>query len=495
MGEYLYGFSAIGLQDFIFRTNALREIIGASELIKKIDDLGQNLQSFLQENGVNLSKNPKEVILSNAGNFRAIFDNEADLQNVIKYLPKLIAKQSYGLQITQAVVKYDNDYKSANATLESRLKIARNKITFPLDFSHCILKHNPKTALPLVSSDSDKSTLQKLQSFETFNNKHPNVINELSKLSNNKNKIALLYADGNALGAIVRNLDKTEMKDFSHKLDSATKNAFKKACESTKQNLTKNDSFKIREVICGGDDLVVVCNADIALDFAKNFLAHFENLTSELAKNLAKYIPNATNLTACAGIAFFNHKYPIHYALKLAKDLCARAKSDSKAINAKNPPSSLLFHNIQSSAVRSFSAFVENELTLGANQIDSKPVRLDFGAYFLRQINDSTPTIENLLNLVEIFRSQESKKDAPTSRLRQWLSILESNRNLANNELQQIAKIYADFGEQNLTKFKALHKDLRIENLIVQKDSTEKTPIFDIISIISNTQSTQGGAK
>lgn len=480
MGKYLYGFSAIGLQDFIFRTNALREIIGASELIKKIDVLGQDLQKFLKEKGINISKNPKEVILSNAGNFRAIFENEADVQSVIKYLPKLIAKQSYGLQIAQAVVKIQSDdYKSANATLESRLKIARNKITFPLDFSHSILKHNPKTALPLATKDNDKSTLQKLQAFDKFNKEHPNSINELAQLKNAKNKIALLYADGNALGAIVRNLEKDEMKDFSRKLDKATKNAY----ESARQNLANKDSFKIREVICGGDDLVVVCNADIALDFAKNFLAHFENETQDIYKS--------NNLTACAGIAFFNHKYPIHYALKLAKDLCARAKSDSKIIDAKNPPSSIMFHNIQSSAVRSFSAFVENELTLGANQMDLKPVRLDFGAYFLRQINESAPTIENLLHLVAIFRD----KDAPTSRLRQWLSILESNRNLADNELQQIAKIYADFGEQNLAKFQALHKDLCPENLVIQKDGIEKTPIYDIISIISNTQSTQGRAK
>ena len=486
MSKYLYGFSAIGLQDFIFRTNALREIIGSSELVKRIDSFGDlgnkdNPKKNIQKS-LNLSKMP-DVILSNAGNFRAIFENEADVQKVIKNLPKLIAQDAYGLQIAQSLVKMQgDDYKNANSTLESRLKIARNKITFPLDFSHCILKHNPKTALPLISQSKydeeyDKSTFQKLQAFEDFNKDHKDSINELAQLKNAKNKIALLYADGNALGAIVRNLDKDEMKDFSHKLDSATKDAFKNACESTKQNLANNDSFKIREVICGGDDLVVVCNADIALDFAKNFLAHFENATQNIHKS--------KNLTACAGIAFFNHKYPIHYGLKLAKDLCARAKSDSKAINAKNPPSCLMFHNIQSSAVRSFSAFVENELTLGANH--SKPVRLDFGAYFLRQINESTPTIENLLNLIDIFRD----KDSPTSRLRQWLSILESNRNLADNELQQIAKIYKNFGEQNLAKFQALHKDLCLKNLIVQKDSIEKTPIFDIISIISNTQSIQ----
>lgn len=68
----------------------------------------------------------------------------------------------------------------------------------------------------------------------------------------------------------MRNLDKNEMKFFSQQLDLATKNAFRNALESTKQNLNK-DSLKIREVICGGDDLVIICNADIVLLFAKYF--------------------------------------------------------------------------------------------------------------------------------------------------------------------------------------------------------------------------------
>lgn len=140
---FLYGFSAVGLQDFIFRTNVLQEIIGASEIIKSIDDLGKDLQDFFGKNDISLNKNP-EIILASAGNLRAIFDNEADLQKVVLHLPKLIAMKSYGLGIAQAVVKYDGDYASATSLLESKLKIARNKLDFPLDFSHCILKHNPK---------------------------------------------------------------------------------------------------------------------------------------------------------------------------------------------------------------------------------------------------------------------------------------------------------------------------------------------------------------
>lgn len=484
MNSFLYGFSATKLQDFIFKTNVLQEIIGASEIIKSIDSLGKDLQDFFRKNDISLNKNP-EIILASAGNLRAIFDDEADLQKVVLHLPKLIAMKSYGLGIAQAVVKYDGDYASATSLLESKLKIARNKLDFPLDFSHCILKHNPKTALPQVcekvahktKNDEyiDKSTFQKLQRFREA---HPDSINEL-ELKNAKNKIALIYADGNALGNIVRALSKDEMKSFSTALDNATKDAFAKSSTQIKD---KYGEIKIREVICGGDDLVVVCNADIALDFAKAFLEHFENLTQNIHKN--------QNLTACAAIAFFNHKYPIHYALKLAKDLCKEAKIRSKALDSANPPSSLMFHNIQSSAVQSFSAFIDDELSLGKNQGKEHIVRLDFGAYFLHnQSNATIPTIEHLLSLVQIFR----ETDAPTSRLRQWLSMLDSSKNLADNELKQIAKIYDAFATKHDSTLQKLHKDLSLSNLIIQKDGFSKTPIYDIISLISNTAQTSKG--
>ena len=130
-------------------------------------------------------------------------------------------------------------------------------------------------------------------------------------------------------------------------------------------------------------------------------------------------------------------KYPIHYALKLAKDLCKEAKIRSKALDSANPPSSLMFHNIQSSAVQSFSTFIDDELSLGKNQQDKeKIIRLDFGAYFLHNQSSATiPTIEHLLSLVQIFRDE----NAPTSRLRQWLSMLDSSKNLADNELKPVS--------------------------------------------------------
>ena len=36
MSQYLYGASVQGIQDFIFQTNKLKEIVGASELVESI---------------------------------------------------------------------------------------------------------------------------------------------------------------------------------------------------------------------------------------------------------------------------------------------------------------------------------------------------------------------------------------------------------------------------------------------------------------------------
>jgi len=39
MSKYLYGASVQGIQDFIFKTNKLQEIVGASEIVKNISHI------------------------------------------------------------------------------------------------------------------------------------------------------------------------------------------------------------------------------------------------------------------------------------------------------------------------------------------------------------------------------------------------------------------------------------------------------------------------
>ncbi|WP_418179164.1 Cas10/Cmr2 second palm domain-containing protein [Aliarcobacter lanthieri] len=458
MNKYLYGVSVQGIQEFIFKTNKLKEIIGASKIVEDMDKIDFQEKYKLEEK--------PEVLLQAAGNIRLVFENKQDLEKVVKTFSKDIMLSAYGITISQAVVEL-NDYQTDSKELEKKLKIQRNKVSLPLDFNLNIFKLNTRTALPFVNKDEDKATEQKVDKFQKFadeeKRKDRETIFDIEKLSNNKNKIAIIHADGNGLGNIVKDLRENEIKEFSQKLDEYTKKAYETASSGIK---------KIRKVILGGDDLAVICDANEALTFTKKFLEEFEKNTKKIHKDF--------DLTACAGIAFCNEKYPFHYAVKLAEELCSYAKKDSKSIDEKLPPSSLIFHNIQSSNVESFSKFIDDELTINKKE----KIRCDFGPYYLKE-QKNKPTIEIFEEVLKDFK----KDNSPKGRLREWLSDLEFDRTYADNQLKRIKEVSKEkWKSENLSK---LYEKLKIDNLIVNKDEKLKTPIYDILQILSATDESE----
>lgn len=169
MSAFLYACSVQGIQDFIFQSNVLKEIIGASELVKCVENLAQSDDKIALQKEFGLENEP-QIVLAAAGNLRVIFKNEADCAKVVRNLPKFIATKA--LNCVQAVVRIDlespNAYKIASKELERRLKAQRNKPNFPQNFSFALLKQNPKIALPLLANKdtkTDASTFAKLQAF------------------------------------------------------------------------------------------------------------------------------------------------------------------------------------------------------------------------------------------------------------------------------------------------------------------------------------------
>lgn len=469
MSKFLYGASVQGIQSYIFETNRLKEIIGASKIVESLNKI-----NFKER--YSLEKEPK-VILQIAGSVILSFEIEEDVKKVFKKFIKDVKEKAYGIVISQAVVSYD-DYKEGRAKLEEMLKIQRNIVDIPQDFHFSILKQNPRTAKPLfkVAKEKqkevfyDKSSWQKLQAFNEFardeiKNSDEKPIFETEDLSNSKNKIAVIHADGNGLGNLVKDMDENELIEFSDKLDFATNEAAKNAIKRVK-NESKAE-FKHRVIILDGDDLSIICDATYGLMFTEYFLDEFERLTERIYKG--------NNLTSSAGIVYCNEKFPLHYAVDLAKSLCLVAKKDSRTIDAILPPSSIMFHNTQSSYVKSYDKFIKDELTLGQN-LNGENIRCDFGAYFLKK-QENKPKIEDLRKTICDFKEDES----PASRLREWLSKLEVSENYAKNDLLRINEI-TNFTSKNLSN---LHKDLSLQNLIVEKDGFKKTPIYDILQILS----------
>ncbi len=460
---YLYGASIQAIQEYIFATNQLRDIVGASEIIKSLEKKFKN----------DVDKHHGKIILNAAGNFKAVFDTKEQMQELVKDFTKYVMQNAYGITISQAVVEINNkeditkdDYKK----LDDNLKIQRNKPTIPLDLGISILEQAPKTARPLYGKRAEKldvSTSQKQKKYSNwFNNKrkeNPSYkeIKDISNLSNNKNKIAVIHADGNGLGQLVPLL-KSKISSFSKKLDDATNEAFEKASEGYED--------KIREAILGGDDLTVICNADVALDFIQKYLENFEENTSKIDE-----LKGLTDkLTACAGIAYCNDKYPFHYAVSLAEELCSEAKDKSK-----REKSCIIFHNIQSSNFQSWEKFEEDELT--AYHKD-KTIKFSFAPYYL----DKAPKINDFRAIVSFYKQDNS----PISKLRNWIGELHKNEAYANkllNRINQISKNDDNWDIDRMSKaLKRVDSKLSSQNLLVKRDdSNYYTPIYDVLQILS----------
>ncbi len=453
---YLYGASVQGIQEFIFATNELKTIVGASEIIK-------NINSKVEE------RYAKHIIINAAGNVKLIFDeaDKAILEELVCNFTKEVKQSAYGITISQSVVKFqEGGLKDAFKQLEKNLYIQRNRSEIPLDSSINILKLAPKTANPAVEREKDKATLLKEQA-NTSQGKIP---------KNRKNKTAIIHADGNGLGAMIASMTKElkgddeiiqAYKEFSENLETATTNAFKIAKEGM-------DDTSIREVILGGDDMTVICNANDALKFTQKFLEAFEVQTKALLQG--------DGLSACAGIAYCNHKYPFHYAVNLAESLCRYSKKHSKAIDQTHIPSSLMFHNIQSSNFTDYQTYIDKELTLRNNQ---ETIYLNYGPYFTHK-QQGYSTIESFRH----FCGALMVKGSPASRLREWLTILGQNAEQAKERLRRINEMMDlkedIYSKERLEKnLKSFNEAMTLDVLTFSREGKTYTPIGDVNTYLS----------
>lgn len=144
---YLYGASVQGIQGFIFRTNELRDIAGASELVEQICT-----RMFAEMLG-NKYKEENQIIAA-AGNVKYKFDNREDCEYAVLNFPRIVMTSASGITISQAVVSYDRgDFKTAIDGLEKKLHTARNKPSLPTTVGLLGVERSRQTGLPVIAQE------------------------------------------------------------------------------------------------------------------------------------------------------------------------------------------------------------------------------------------------------------------------------------------------------------------------------------------------------
>lgn len=462
MTKYLYGAAVQGIQGFIFQTNELKDIIGASELVEEICTDTCN----------DLIAKSTAIYTRAAGKIRCEFATKSDCEELVKIFPKTVSEKAPGVTLSQAVVKYEdeNGYKKASQALEDALRVQRNIPMNSINIGLMGIKRSPQTGLPVIygTGGLDDATNKKKKACDDARlklmddlyskvdeSKRPKSAN-IGRLTGLNDWIAMVHIDGNGLGQVFEQLgyDAAKCKKFSSDLDKATKEAAATAVKNISKKF--NEEFyriPILPVVLSGDDFTFICRASIAVDFVKEFLSLFEAETKEICKN---------GLTACGGIAFMKSSYPYYYAYDLAETLCGEAKTKSE-----RKASCLMFHKIQDSFVEEWKAIEERELT------PQKGLSFKYGPYYAEDSLKDRPTIKGLLDNVNKLDSKEG--NAIKSHIRQWMTELHKSKSKAIQKANRVSSLLLN-GDM---------KTLFDDTTLWKNDNATEFPAYDLLSLAS----------
>lgn len=483
--KYLYGAAVQGIQSFIFQTNELKDIVGASELIEQI--CTTQFASVLGKKYEDLQLDSHAILMA-AGNIKYVFDDVNQCRDFVRQFPKSILEFAPGITVSQAVVQMTGNFRTDVNELERRLRVQRNKQIRSLTLGYMGIRRSRKTGLPAVAKDGEdyldlgmkckreSQSATRLLCEKSFNRQDltdAHIALDIDDIAGKNNWIAVIHVDGNGLGQVVkqRGENPNSLKKFSKDLNVCTVEAANAAYEQFPFDL--RDKIPIRPIVLGGDDMTVICRADLAIRYVETFIRQFEKKTEP-------------KMTACAGIAFIKSSYPFHYGYNLAEQLCERAKKDARANLSSGPtPSCFMFYKVQDSFIEDVKLMIQRELT------PQHGYSFEFGPYYLNDAPKGRWNIEDLMSRLSVLQKEDS--NAVKSNLRQWLTCMHEGVDIANQKRERMISLFS--GKERELIEAATEQIKRFSDDPENKD-IYRSAAFDLVSLYSIfNQDTKSGSK
>ncbi len=344
--EVLAMYDVRGIQNYIYRTPLVKEIIGASAIIEDI--IEKALADAMEVLGA--ADDDVSIINIGGGNGIVLCRTRDLCVNINKHMAKYIVEKTYSLQLCSAMVTASDNYKNDYDAL--MLEMGRIK-------SQMVIS-KPVGALPVAkvevrtgfsaSADklpdeigksragSSKENLLKLERSKEERKGQPMAEKIFDNYIMGKgvdSTIAVVHLDGNNMGLRLRaELEgKTVYKEAVEHLSTISKNideSYKATFEAMSNifNAESQDQNFVLKILTAGDDITYVCNGQIAL-------ATVEYFCNDISKKTLTGDPlteeNKNNaFSVCAGIAYMHSHFPFHVAYDVAEACCDSAKDFAK---------------------------------------------------------------------------------------------------------------------------------------------------------------------
>ena len=356
-----------GIQAYIFRTNRLREIDGASQLpekiIKEAAEKASKITKVPETTNASDTKETWPVWLDqNGGNGLAVFPDEKFFINFSRCMAEYILRETYSLRLAYACVECTDSFAGDFARLNE--KLGRLKSSMP-EACHTgalpICRIDSTTGLPISSKRyvkeerryeflSEESVIKNKWRGEKIRSGETTQGDQIDRYIEDKGEssyIAIIHIDGNSMGdritEIINNFHHSEYSCSEGLVKLAelfsrikVKDRFAEVCRevsSVVEAYTAERSITrplVRTFIQAGDDITYITRASIALPLTELFLT--------LAARKFMFEPEGNDpepekkyaISSCAGIAFAKSHFPFSDAYQLAESCCSSAKRRGK---------------------------------------------------------------------------------------------------------------------------------------------------------------------
>lgn len=351
-------------QEYIYRTNKIREIAGASKLLSSvysilIHETGIRICDTWREDTIQKRPFRKEKFLENGYDGTVIYEGGGSLYVLFKdretyvranrVFSRILLERSYSISLITAFVETTDDFNQDRINLykaEERSK----KLGVHSSFCNVLpfTQTDRMSYMPLSAIDNkgkkvtEESKLKRKAYFDYFSQSDELGTENLDSLVEEKSVdsiLAVIYIDGNDMGNKIKNCiegknDYAEcvmaLREFSLHTDEyfvtrpiAAIEKYLRAKNDAESELISekpHKAHKYRIIVGGGDEITIICRGSDAMGVVK---AYFDELAS--TPELAAGILN----TSCAGIALFHSHAPFADVYEIAESCCEMGKKES----------------------------------------------------------------------------------------------------------------------------------------------------------------------